>query len=84
MSVPSGRAATRLIASSSWAVGLRTRYARLPQHVLDGEGRATLALGLGIDSDPNLRDVCTTLGLGSMWGGLVPPPNAMRSPPFSL
>jgi hypothetical protein len=82
MRAPSGRAATRLIASNSLPLGARTCYARLPQQVLDGEGRATLALGLGTDSDPSGRDVCTTLGLGSMWGGLVPPPNAMGSPPF--
>jgi hypothetical protein len=50
-------------------------YARLPQQVLDGVGRATLALGDGTDSLPNGRDVLATLGFGSMWTGFVPPPN---------
>jgi len=51
------------------------RYARLPQQVLDGVGRETLALGVGTDSLPSGRDVLATVGFGSMWTGFVPPPN---------
>jgi hypothetical protein len=75
MASPSGRPATRWIASSCVAVGVTIRYARLPQQVDDGDGRATLALGLGTDNLPSGRDVLAIVGLGSMWTGLVPPPN---------
>lgn len=55
-------------------------YARLPQHVLEGDGRGTLPLGVGVDSLPNGRATFATDGLGSRWAGLVPPPNAMVHP----
>jgi hypothetical protein len=55
-------------------------YARLPQHVLEGDGRGTLPLGVGVDSLPKGRAVFATDGLGSRWAGLVPPPNAMVHP----
>lgn len=58
-------------------LGGRMHYARLPQQVLDGEGRETLALGVGMDSLPRGREVFTTDGLGSMCTGLVPPPKAI-------
>jgi hypothetical protein len=78
MSCPSGRVATRWIASRTSPVGASIPYyARLPQHVLEGDGRAMLALGVGTDSLPSGRDVFTTDGFGSMCTGLVPPPNAM-------
>jgi hypothetical protein len=46
--------------------------------VLDGDGRETLALGVGMDSFGSGRDVLATVSFGSMWGGLVPPPKAME------
>lgn len=77
MLLPSGRAATRLIASTTSPEGSCIPYARLPQHVLEGDGRGTLALGVGVDSLPRGRAVCATFGFGSVCAGLVPPPNAM-------
>lgn len=53
-------------------------HARLPQQVLDGDGRLGEPMGFGTDSFPRGRAVFATVGLGSMCGGFVPPPNAMN------
>lgn len=65
MICPSCRAATWAIASRSTLEGARIYYARLPQQVLDGDGRAMPALGLGMDSLPSGRTVFATEGFGS-------------------
>lgn len=66
------------MASISSLLGAFIRYARLPQHVLDGEGRGGLPFGLATDSLPSGREVFATEGLGSTWAGLVPPPNMVH------
>lgn len=77
MAAPSGRAAIRCIASCTVAEGGSINYARLPQQVLDGDGRGTLEAGFGTDIFPRGRAALATDGFGSMWAGLVPIPNAM-------